>query len=250
MKEKVYKNDHCTIKLIQGDCMPAMAEMEENQFDLAIVDPPYGLQFGEFNRTNKTTTGQRYKSNKYKNSDWDSEAPNEDYFLALKEVAKNQIVWGGNYFGFLWPCKGFIFWNKQNPVSNFSDGELAYTSFDKVAKQFDYPYYGNIEGNGSASKKHHPTQKPVALYKWILKNYGGHTQDKVDFPNKILDTHGGSMSIAIACHDMGFDLTLYEIDEDYYKAGVNRFEEHIKKPSLFTPQEMYPKQMNLMDDGE
>jgi len=207
--------------LTNEDNMCLMSRYKDNHFDLAIVDPPYALGFSSYNRTNKTTNGTRIKANKYKNSDWDNEIPKEEYFKELKRVSKNQIVWGGNYFPYLWKngCKGFIFWKKNNPVPNFADGELAYTSFNKVAKCYEFNYYGNIEGNTSASKKYHPTQKPVKLYEWLLMNYAKEG-------DKILDTHLGSGSIAIACHNLGFDLTACELDTNYYNATIKRIKQH------------------------
>jgi len=210
------------------DCMEAMKEMSDNQFDLAIVDPPYGIGFGEFNRTNKDSFGNRFKANKYKQGDWDNEIPRDEFFYEVIRVSKNQIIWGGNYFPCLWKkgCRGFIFWYKGNPVPNFSDGELAWTSFNKVAKQFDYRYYGGLEGKTSASKKIHPTQKPVALYEWLLMNYAKEG-------DTILDTHLGSGSIAIACHNLGFELTGYEIDKEYFEAAKKRIEQHKQQARLW-----------------
>ena len=210
------------------DCMEAMKEMSDNQFDLAIVDPPYGIGFGEFNRTNKDSFGNRFKANKYKQGDWDNEIPRDEFFYEVIRVSNNQIIWGGNYFPCLWKkgCRGFIFWYKGNPVPNFSDGELAWTSFNKVAKQFDYRYYGGLEGKTSASKKIHPTQKPVALYEWLLMNYAKEG-------DKILDTHLGSGSIAIACHNLGFELTGYEIDKEYFEAAKKRIEQHKQQGRLW-----------------
>lgn len=210
------------------DCMEAMKEMSDNQFDLAIVDPPYGIGFGEFNRTNKDSFGNRFKANKYKQGDWDNEIPKDEFFYEVIRVSKNQIIWGGNYFPCLWEkgCRGFIFWYKGNPVPNFSDGELAWTSFNKVAKQFDYRYYGGLEGKTSASKKIHPTQKPVALYEWLLMNYAKEG-------DTILDTHLGSGSIAIACHNLGFELTGYEIDKEYFEAAKKRIEQHKQQGRLW-----------------
>jgi len=208
--------------------MDLMARYQDNYFDLAIVDPPYGIGFGEFNRTNKDSNGNRYKANKYKQGNWDDSIPTDDYFIELKRVSKNQIVWGGNYFPYLWQkgCKGFIFWFKDNPVPNFADGELAYTSFNKVAKQFNFRYYGNLEGNTSAKEKYHPTQKPIALYEWLLMNYA---KDG----DKILDTHLGSGSIAIACHNLGYELTGCELDKDYYEAAMKRINEHKQQIRMF-----------------
>jgi len=214
---------------ITNECnMELMSRYADNHFDLAIVDPPYGIGFGTFNRTNKASDGTRVKADKYKNSNWDDGIPNEEYFKELFRVSKNQIIWGGNYFPFIWSYggKGFIYWHKGNPVPNFADGELAWTSFNKVAKQFDYRYYGNLEGNTSASEKHHPTQKPVKLYEWLLMNYAKEG-------DKILDTHLGSGSIAIACHNLGYDLTACELDEEYYKAAMERIERHKQQLTMF-----------------
>lgn len=206
------------IKLIHGDCMLLMRETPDKAYDLAIVDPPYGIGFGTFNRTNMDSLGNRYKADKYKNGAWDKEIPPPQYFGELMRVSKNQIIWGGNYFP-LPPTQGFIFWYKQNPVKNFADGELAWTSFQTPAKCYPYRYYGGLEGNTSCGEKIHPTQKPAQLYRWVLNNYAKPG-------DKILDTHLGSGSIAIACHDLGFDLTATEIDKDYYDAAVKRFNLH------------------------
>ena len=217
-----------SINLYHGDCLEAMRLMDDNAYDLAIVDPPYGINFGEFNRTNKRSDGTRYKADKYKNGSWDEGIPNQRYFDELKRVSQNQIIWGGNYFPSLWihGCKGFIFWHKGNPVANFSDGELAWTSFNKVARQFDYRYYGSLEGKSSASEKIHPTQKPVKLYEWLLDNYAKEG-------DKILDTHLGSGSIALACHNRGFSLDAWEIDAEYHANALKRFNQHIAQLTIF-----------------
>ena len=213
--------------------MEYMATLSDNAFDLAIVDPPYGIDFGNFNRTNKDIHGNRYKADKYHNADWDKETPSDEYFKELMRVSKNQIVWGGNYFN-LPPTQGFIFWYKRNPVDNFSDGEFAWTSFKKPAKCYDYMYFGNINAEPD---RIHPTQKPVALYKWLLSRYAKQG-------DKILDTHGGSGSICIACHDLGFDLTWMELDADYYKAACERYKDHVSQTMLFEPQEIGQKTNN------
>lgn len=208
--------------------MELMSRYPDKYFDLAIVDPPYGIGFGEFNRTNKASNGERYKANKYKQDSWDDGIPNEEYFNEFLRVSKNQIVWGGNYFPILWNngCKGFIFWYKGNPVPNFSDGELAWTSFNKVAKQLDFRYYGNLQGNTSAEDKIHPTQKPIELYKYLTDKYASDSF-------KILDTHLGSGSIAIACHDYGFELTACELDPDYYEKAIERIKNHVSQLKMF-----------------
>jgi len=218
-----------TFDLRNIDCMELMAEFPDNHFELAIVDPPYGIGFGAFNRTNKTSNGERIYADKYKNSNWDDGIPNEEYFNELFRISKNQIIWGGNYFPYIWGFGGkcFIFWNKSNPVPNFADGELAWTSFNKVAKQLDYRYYGNVEGDsGDKKNRIHPTQKPKALYKWLLQNYANEG-------DKILDTHLGSGSIAIACHEMGFDLTGSELDPDYFETMQKRIKEETAQGDMF-----------------
>jgi len=207
--------------------MELMAEYPDKYFDLAIVDPPYGIGFGQFNRTNKASNGERIKANKYKNGDWDTSIPDEAYFAQLKRISREQIIWGGNYyFDILGNSKGLICWFKHQPVDNFSDCEYAWVSFDRPAKVFDYPYYGNLEGNTKAATKIHPTQKPIALYRWLLKNYAKEG-------DKILDTHLGSGSIAIACHDYKFDLVASEIDKEYYDATMKRVSNHLAQTVLF-----------------
>ena len=208
-----------SINITNEDNMELMSRYEDNYFDLAIVDPPYG--YGD-----KKTDILNFRQ-KEQHREWNI-APSKVYFKELFRVSKNQIIWGGNYFPFIWGFGGrcFIYWHKGNPVSNFADGELAWTSFNKNAKQFDYRYYANLEGNTSTGKKFHPTQKPVALYEWLLMNYAKEG-------DKILDTHIGSGSIAIACHNLGFDLTACELDEDYYKACIKRLEQHTSQVRMF-----------------
>jgi site-specific DNA-methyltransferase (adenine-specific) len=193
--------------------------MPDNFFELAIVDPPYG--YGDA----KTDILNFRQKEQHKN--WNI-APTDEYFIELMRVSSNQIIWGGNYFPCIWTRGGrcFIYWHKGNPVSNFADGELAWTSFKQNARQFDFRYYGNLEGSGSANKKFHPTQKPVKLYEWLLDNYAKEG-------DRILDTHLGSGSIAIACHNRGFDLTAYEIDKDYFEATTKRIQDHIAQLTLF-----------------
>jgi len=208
------------------DCVEGMKRYPDKYFDLAVVDPPYGLNFGAFNRTNKDSNGNRYKANKYHNGDWDKETPKDEYWEQLFKVSKNQIVWGGNYFQ-LPPTQCFIFWYKQNPVANFADGELAWTSFNRPALCFDYRYYGGLQGNTNAEKKIHPTQKPISLYDWIYKNYlpeGG----------KVLDTHLGSGSNRISADKAGnINFTAFEIDKEYFDAQEKRFQQYKQQLKLF-----------------
>lgn len=191
------------------DCMEGMKEFPDGFFDLAIVDPPYGIEKG-FSAISRIA--------KYGRMDIVNDArPNQEYFNELFRVSKNQIVWGFNHLSDLLPTtKEFIFWYKHNPVDSYSDGELAWTSFSKTAKCFDYPYWG---GYNADKYRIHPTQKPVALYKWILDNYAKPG-------DKILDTHVGSASSLIACEDFGFQYVGFEIDKEYYEKGVERLEQN------------------------
>jgi len=207
------------INLYNRDCLESLKEMKDNQFNLAIVDPPYG--YG-----NKETSILNFRMQSQE-KEWNI-APDKKYFNELFRVSKNQIIWGGNYFPFIWNFGGrcFIYWHKGNPVNNFADGEMAWTSFDKNAVQIDYRYYGNLQGNTSAEKKIHPTQKPFQLYEIVLMKFA----NKGD---KILDTHLGSGSIAIACHNLGYDLEGYELDKDYFEAAKKRLKQHTDQQRLF-----------------
>ena len=199
--------------IYNSDCLEAMKEMSDNQFDLAIVDPPYGIcseqGYGQFN--NKKTHNTKKK--------WDKAVPTQKYFTELMRVSKNQIIWGGNYFQ-LPPTRCFIVWDKLQQGKNFSDCELAWTSFDKIAKIHKLRYLAPYECSvNNTIKRIHPTQKRVKLYQWLLMNYAKEG-------DKILDTHLGSGSIAIACHNLGYDLTGYEIDKEYFEAAKKRIEQH------------------------
>ena len=217
--------ERSNIQLFHGDCMDAMANMPDKAFDLAIVDPPYGISQPAFR---KESGNKACKTKEYNNAVYFQPPPNEAYFTELKRVSINQIVWGGNYYNkFLPSGKKWIFWDKCTEAAQWGDGELAATSFDGAITKYKFAWNGMIQGN-MKEKEHriHPTQKPVALYKWLLQNYAKEG-------NKILDTHLGSGSIAIACWDMGFDLTGYEIDADYYTDAVARLERHKSQGQLF-----------------
>jgi len=221
------------IKITNEDNMQLMARYEDNHFDLAIVDPPYGIGY-DGNTTVKGKAGKASTfSNKqhHKKKDWDSERPSLEYFTELQRVSKNQIIWGGNYFADLLPAKkGWIYWDKKITNANntnYSDGELAWTSFDCVLRKFIYDWIGfGYLNNLQKEKKIHPTQKPVKLYEWLLMNYA---KDG----DKILDTHLGSGSIAIACHNLKFDLTACELDKDYYEAALKRLKIHQQQLTMF-----------------
>ena len=202
------------INLILDDCMNVMNDYEDNHFDLAIVDPPYGI-----NRLNSGGMPKTSRFKKWDRKDWDNNIPDKEYFDELLRVSKNQIIWGGNYFvENLFNSQGWVFWFKQTGMT-FADGELAWTSFDRATRCFKFPMGGGIG-------KIHPTQKPVKLYEWILHNYSEKGQ-------KILDTHLGSGSIAIACHYFGVDLVGVEIDEEYYNKAKHRINELTAQESLF-----------------
>ena len=210
-----------------SDCMEAMAQMKDNAFQLSIVDPPYGIDLANMNMgVGKSKKSSKIKNRKWIAKDWDKEVPSSCYFEELFRVSVNQIIWGGNYFG-LPAFKNYVVWVKEIPDGlSFADCELAWTSFDCAPKVFKYSAYLDKKS------KLHPTQKPIALYKWLLKNYA-----KPGY--RILDTHLGSGSSRIAAHDMGFDFVGYEIDKDYFEAQEKRFQNHIKQQSLFQPNEMY-----------
>ena len=190
------------------DNMIMMARYPDDYFDLAIIDPPYGINI---NANMGLKKGQKKKHSKV---EWDNEIPNDDYWNEVFRVSANQIVWGANYFPQVWKggCKHFIFWDKETPLGmSFSDGELAYTSFDRASRKFTF--------RNTTGSKIHPTQKPVKLYEWLLMNYAKEG-------DKILDTHRGSASLDIACHNLGFDLVTCEIDTDYFNDGNKRLKQH------------------------
>jgi site-specific DNA-methyltransferase (adenine-specific) len=208
------------ITITNEDNMLLMARYPDNYFDLAIVDPPYGIGIdGQKKSINKNPKHNR-KEHAQKN--WDNSIPNKDYFDELKRVSKNQIIWGANYFTeYLKPTKAWIFWYKGQRDLTMSDGEMAWTSFDTVTRQFELNRASLI-----AQNTFHPTEKPYKLYKWILDKYAKEN-------DKILDTHLGSGSIAIACHDYGFELTACELDKEYYDKAIQRIQNHVSQQKLF-----------------
>ena len=222
------------IKIIHGDCMEYMATLKDKAFDLAIVDPPYGINVG------KALTGERERESNFKTVGIkgvcipkiyrgfnDSQPPQKEYFTELMRVSNNQIIWGGNYFvEHLTNSSCWIVWDKCNDKSFFADCELAWTSFKKSIRKFSWMWNGMLQQNMKQKElRIHPTQKPVALYQWLLKNYAKQG-------DKILDTHLGSGSSAIAADIMGFDFVGIEIDEDYYNAALDRFNRHKQQLTL------------------
>ena len=202
------------------DCMEGMARYPDKYFDLAIVDPPYGIDLGNMNMgIGKSPKASKAKNRKWKAKDWDKEIPNIKYFNELFRISKNQIIWGGNYFD-LPSCKNYVIWDKEIPKGlSFADCEMAWTSFNNAPKMFRYSAYLD------KANKFHPTQKPVKLYKWLLQNYAKQG-------DKILDTHLGSGSSRIAAYEMGFDFTAFELDTEYFQAQEKRYKNHIAQLKL------------------
>ena len=209
------------ITITNEDCMELLKRTPDKFYDLAICDPPYGIDLANMNMgIGNTPKASKAKNRKWKPKDWDSSIPSDEYFKELFRVSKNQIIWGGNYFN-LRIFNKFIIWDKEIPEGlSFSDCEFAWTSFSGANKIFRYSAYLN------KSEKFHPTQKPPQLYKWLLDKYAKQG-------DKILDTHLGSMSIAIACADYGFELTGCELDKEYFDKGVQRIKNHVSQLKLF-----------------
>jgi len=221
------------LTITNEDNMALMSRYPDKYFELAIVDPPYGI--GEDGKSNHSRS-KLAKAKQYTIKNWDKNAPNHKYFDELFRVSKNVIIWGANHFlgnmlvsvptlGFL-NSHCWIVWDKDNS-GDFADCELAFTSFNSAVRKFVWRWNGMLQHDmKNKENRIHPTQKPVALYKWLLKNYAKPG-------DKILDTHLGSGSIAIACYDLGFDLTACELDTDYYKASLKRINEHKLQIKLF-----------------
>ena len=203
------------LDLRRMDNMELMREFPDKHFDLAIVDPPYGIGAGEMTMGR----GSRNDTGKHKKKPWDSKPPPPEYFAELRRVSDHQIIWGGNYFP-LPPARCWLFWDKLDPNSDFAAAEMAWTSFDRVVKKFEMSRKAASLLGGI-----HPTQKPVALYRWLLANYAKPGQ-------KILDTHLGSGSIAIACHYARLHLTACELDEDYFAASIARIKRETAQESF------------------
>ena len=216
------------INIYNQDCLEAMKEMSYNQFDLAIVDVPYGILVNKsnsnFGRNARTSNKhKRGKPKKYTPKSWDSSAPKKEYFIELDRVCKNVIIWGANHFIENIPNANsscWIVWDKDNGATDFADSELAYTNFKTSVRNYKCKWSGMLQYDmKNKEQRIHPTQKPIRLYEWLLMNYAKEG-------DKILDTHLGSGSIAIACHNLGYDLEGYELDKEYYDNALKRIKEH------------------------
>jgi site-specific DNA-methyltransferase (adenine-specific) len=209
------------------DCMEGMKEFPDKYFELAIVDPPYGI--GESGSKNNTRS-KLAKAKNYKAFHGnDLQAPEVEYFNELQRVSKNQIVFGANHFISRIPFDShcWIVWDKNNGENDFADCELAWTSFNTAVRKFTYTWHGMIQENMKNKEfRIHPTQKPVELYAWLLSKYATNS-------DKILDTHVGSASSLIACHNLGFDFVGFELDKDYYRMASERLATVKAQTSIF-----------------
>lgn len=216
------------ITITNEDNMELMARYHDKYFDLAIVDPPYAINAGSDDRFGQKFKKSATKRKNYQKKDWDNELPSEDYFKELFRISKNQIIWGVNYYPFDFLTGGRIFWDKDTAEDyTNSDGELAFCSFGNSVRKIKIRWNGMLQPDMKNKEiRIHPTQKPVVLYKWLLDKYAKQG-------DKIIDTHLGSGSIAIACHDYGFDLTACELDKDYYESAMKRLKQHQSQQKLF-----------------
>jgi len=207
------------MKITNEDNMELMARYPDNHFDLAIVDPPYGIGMDKSRNLNK---GNKAGFKIYHDTDWDSKSPEKEYFNQLIRVSKNQIIWGANHFISKIPYDSscWVVWDKNNGNSDNADAELAWCSFKTSVRKY------TINISKTYKYRIHPTQKPTELYEWLLMNYAKEG-------DKILDTHLGSGSIALACHNLKYDLTACELDKEYFDAAMKRLDQHKKQLKLF-----------------
>jgi len=214
------------MKITNEDNMHLMARYPDGYFNLAIVDPPYGINADK--KRGDTGKNSHIKQKDYHFGDWDNEIPKKEYFDELKRVSKHQIIWGGNYFlDYLKATSCFVVWDKKNGDNLYADCELAWCSFKTAVRKFEWRWHGFLQQNMKDKQERiHPTEKPIQLYEWLLMNYAKEG-------DKILDTHLGSGSIAIACHNLGFDLTACELDKEYFDAAIKRINEHKQQLRMF-----------------
>jgi site-specific DNA-methyltransferase (adenine-specific) len=208
------------------DCMELMAQYPDKYFDLAVVDPPYGIGAASDKRGNTQYGKAAAVSKSYGKKEWDKEPPNNEYFNQLLRISKNQIIWGANHF-LKWNSSCWLVWDKDNGDNGYADCELAWTSFDSAVRKFKWKWQGMLQQN-MKNKEHriHPTQKPVALYDWIYKNYAKEG-------DKILDTHLGSGFSRIAANKAGLDFIGCELDKDYFEAQEKRYKDFVSQLRMF-----------------
>ena len=215
--------------IINADNMEVMKHIRDGGFELAIVDPPYGIDAAQLfgGESRKSGNGCAMKS-AFEKKSWDKVIPEREYFEQLERVSKNRIIWGANYMtNHLPPSMGWIVWDKDNGTTKFSDCELAFSSFDSALRKYQYTWNGMIQGDmKNKEQRIHPTQKPVKLYEWLLTNYAKPGQC-------ILDTHLGSGSAAIAANNLGFEFVGIELDADYYDAACKRVEQATAQTRMF-----------------
>jgi len=214
------------INLHLGDSLEALKKMPDNAYDLAIVDPPYGI---DVTNQSQGKGGGVARKIDYIKKDWDKSAPNKYYFEELMRVSVNQVIWGANHFISRIPYDSscWVIWDKDNGATDFADCELAWTSFNTAARKLKWKWSGMLQQDmKNKETRIHPTQKPVKLYEWLLDNYAKEG-------DTILDTHLGSGSIALACHNRGYNLDAYEIDNDYYMSATNRLKQHQQQLTMF-----------------
>jgi site-specific DNA-methyltransferase (adenine-specific) len=222
------------IQLLNMDCMEYMAGCKDKAFELAIVDPPYGIHDKLLRRGNVSNFAILYRNNQ-----WDKQRPNKTYFNELQRISVNQVICGGNYFADLLPAsRGWAVWDKMKDNMTVVNNELIWTSFDMGTKMFRRQD-GMDKGIMNQERNNiHPTQKPIALYKWLLKTYAKPG-------DRIFDSHGGSFSSAIACQQMGFDFVGCELDKDYYEMAVARFHKQTRQTEMFDYQPLQPASQQL-----
>ena len=204
------------IELLNINCVDYMKTLKDGEFDLAVVDPPYGIDADQ--KRGDTGRNGHIKQRDYHIGNWDKEIPTAEYFAELKRVSKNQIIWGGNYFlDYLNATSCMLVWDKQNGDNYYADCELAWTSFNTAVRKVKYRWHGFLQADMKNKEvRIHPTQKPMKLYRWIFENYA-------EKGMKILDTHLGSGSSAVAAHYLGMNFVGCEVDKTYYDLAVNRF---------------------------
>ena len=227
MKPDYEYKGKCHIRFFNCDNMDFMRECKDNEYAISLVDPPYGVNADIKNNGKNSDRHEKTslaKINTYKKTNWDHSIPTEEYFKELKRVSTKQVIWGANYFGLV---GGMLYWHKNVTMPTYSSGELAWLSWLQKIDFVNITWHGMLQQDmKNKEERIHPTQKPTILYRWLLQNYAKQG-------DKILDTHGGSMTLARAAYEEGFDLDIMELDKEYFDKGVLAFKQHISQYSLF-----------------